>query len=229
MEQPTTRKAENNSNERTAHRANNQKNSRENITSGSIGGADKSALKKRKPRRKNRNLSAKHNLDVEHANEKTTVRTTKKQSSNKNNQHAIDKIQANNELRLQRKQQVDQMLHALGPQVVLLRKGQYVTTYSLGVPSSFSSDQFKLIFNVPLDYPKSSIKLTRAKDSSSGSQPSIRVMNNFNYKAKLLLRSKQPILAQLNYLVTNLKSLESSNYIDTDKIASEFMSSKCSV
>ena len=79
------------------------------------------------------------------------------------------------------------------------------------------------------DSPKSSIKLTRAKDSSSGSQPSIRVMNNFNYKAKLLLRSKQPILAQLNYLVTNLKSLESSNYIDTDKIASEFMSSKCSV
>ncbi|QEU59271.1 hypothetical protein KDRO_B05370 [Kluyveromyces lactis] len=157
------------------------------------------------------------------AEKATSLQTTAKSCHNEN---AEKKFKLRNTLKLQRKAEIDQLCHLAGSDVVMLRKGQYVTTYSL---TFITTDQdqnqtkVKCVFNIPLDYPQSAIKLSKPKDCSS-SDPLSRIANNFNYKSKALLKDKQPLVVQLNYLVTNWNSLQSLEYINRDMAQKNLMS-----
>lgn len=65
----------------------------------------------------------------------------------------------------------------------------------------------KILFNIPLDYPKAPIKLTM-KSNEEVSSYMDTVIANFNWKARQLVKEDWRILSQINYLVSELEILK---------------------
>lgn len=171
-------------------------------------------------RKRGRRSKAEKSVPAEKA---TSLEITAKSSHNEN---AEKKFKLRNALKLQRKAEIDQLCHLAGSDIVMLRKGQYVTTYSqtfITTDQDQNQKKVKCVFNIPVDYPQSAIKLSKPKDCSSD-DPLSRIVNNFNYKSKALLKDKQPLVIQLNYLVTNWNSLQSPEYINRDTVQKNLMS-----
>lgn len=132
------------------------------------------------------------------------------------------KFKTRNALKLQRTIEVEQVCRAGGSDLVMLRKGQYVTTYSLSFYDK-NKNKVKCTFGVPLDYPQSAIKLQKPKDMSPN-DPYLNVIRNFNAKSKHMLKNKQPLVVQLNYLISKFDELQESNFSHKEKLETVLMS-----
>lgn len=136
---------------------------------------------------------------------------------------ALMKFKRKGELKLQRKQEIAQLHHILGDRIFLFQKGQYVTSYSISMTNFLGKARYDLIFNVPLDYPKTPIKLRKPSGCEKGN-PIFFISDNFNFKAKMFLKEKQPLVVQLNYLSTQWESLSSKAFRETERTKSDLFS-----
>ncbi|CDO95819.1 unnamed protein product [Kluyveromyces dobzhanskii CBS 2104] len=156
-----------------------------------------------------------------------TVSSSVKEGTFINDEDTEKKFQARNALKLQRKNEIEQMSHLAGSNVTMLRKGQYVTTYSIKfttINQNDVTDKVKCVFNIPLDYPQSAIKLSRPKDCTVDETLS-QIINNFNHKARHMLKLRQPIIVQLNFLVSNWNLLKSPEFLTRDRVKKTLITS----
>lgn len=147
---------------------------------------------------------------------------------------SVDK--SKREFSIRRDNEIAQCVHLLSNRNFrIFKRGQYVTSYGftrnqklLGIPNC------KFIVNIPLDYPKSPIKLQYGKSnlyqqqqqqqqSSDLEEKLDRLTKNFNSKSNQLLSKGEPIISQLNYFVENAECLSQPNYKSVDKRAKAFL------
>lgn len=135
------------------------------------------------------------------------------------------------ELSVRRDNEIAQCVHVLSDRNFrLFKRGQYVTSYGftrnqklLGVPNC------KFIINVPLDYPKSPIKIQYGKSNVQQQPANLedkldRLTKNFNFKSSQLLSQGEPIISQLNYFVEKAEFLSQPGYKLIDKREKSFLS-----
>ena len=145
----------------------------------------------------------------------------------------VEKMKEIDDLHERRQKEIDQCLHVLGSSgFKLFKNGRYVTTYNIPFNDStkFTEEDVKFSINVPMDYPKSAIKLSSNKCNSQGQSKDPRlnnVISNFNYKARQLNRQGLPILSQLNYFFEELEFLTYDDYRDLDSMKHKFYAQFC--
>ena len=143
------------------------------------------------------------------------------------------KMKQLDDLHERRQKEIDQCFHVLGSDgFKLFKNGRYVTTYNIPFNDStkFTEEDVKFSINVPIDYPKSAIKLSSNKCNSQGQSKDSRlnnVISNFNYKARQLNRQGLPILSQLNYFFEELEFLTYDDYRDLDSMKQKFYAQFC--
>ncbi|CAR26727.1 ZYRO0B16698p [Zygosaccharomyces rouxii] len=196
-------------------------------------GTDKNAPSRRKKNQNSNNERKPKNKDNEHHNNGGKRRPTSKNKNDKKEgkdfKLSIDT--SKKELSIRRENEIAQCIHVLSDRNFrLFKRGQYVTSYGftrnqklLGVPNC------KFIINVPLDYPKSPIKLQYGKSNAQQQPGNLeekldRLTKNFNYKSSQLLSLGEPIISQLNYLVERAEYLSQPGYKLIDKREKSFHS-----
>ncbi|GAV52717.1 hypothetical protein ZYGR_0AG07080 [Zygosaccharomyces rouxii] len=199
---------------------------------------EKVARNKNGPSRRKKNLNSKNerkhqNKDSEHHNNGGKRRPTSKKNKDdkkegKDFKLSIDK--SKKELSIRRENEIAQCVHVLSDRNFrLFKRGQYVTSYGftrnqklLGVPNS------KFIINIPLDYPKSPIKLQYGRSNIQQQPGNLeekldRLTKNFNFKSSQLLSQGEPIISQLNYFVEKAEFLSQPGYRLIDKREKHFL------
>lgn len=191
-----------------------------------------------KKRNKNRNRNKKTETKEQNEPKPVTggeeVRVEKSQAKNrrrKNNNGANKKNtlhyskEINVEERKQiakRQEEIEQCIHTLSD-FKLFKKGKHVTSYGYRISPMTDSGKIslKILFNIPLDYPKAPIKLTMKSNEEDFSYMDT-VIANFNWKARQLVKEDWRILSQINYLVSELEILKMENYKQIDKLRNSF-------
>lgn len=135
------------------------------------------------------------------------------------------------ELSVRRETEINQCIHVLSNRNFrLFKRGQYVTSYGftrnqklLGIPNC------KFIVNIPLDYPKSPMKLQYGKSNIQQQEQAAaleerleRLTKNINYKSSQLVHQGEPIISQLNYLVEKAEFLSQPGFKSIDKREKDF-------
>ncbi|SCV06231.1 LANO_0H24982g1_1 [Lachancea nothofagi CBS 11611] len=131
----------------------------------------------------------------------------------------------------QLKAEVQQVQHILGADnFKIFKKGKNSTSYGLVAPHVLDQDQFVFTVIVPFSYPQQSSKLdpldNTLHDESASNDLSVKlgtIINNFNSKAHEMTTSGQPLITQINYLLTQWSKLSNPNYKQKDRLYKEFL------
>lgn len=131
--------------------------------------------------------------------------------------------------------EIDEMEHSFGSKRIrLFKKGKNVKSFGLVIPNILDQKSITFIVHIPHNYPQNPIKieakpLSKADiDKSLLSSPQqrclLRIVNNFNMKARELNSKSEPLAMQLNYLMNEWPSLGAFNFKQNDELHKFFLS-----
>ncbi|CAI4064294.1 hypothetical protein SKDZ_09G0110 [Saccharomyces kudriavzevii ZP591] len=206
-------------------------------SSGNEGSANKDRNRNRnRNRNKNRNRIRDNNevdklkpvtANKEGQNEKSQKKNRRRRNNNETTKKDIPayskKVQEDGQKQTAKRQkEIDQCIHVL-PDFKLFKKGRHVTSfgYRISLMTDSGKASQKVLFNIPLDYPKTPIKLAMRNNEDVSSYMEI-VTANFNWKARQLVKENWEILSQINYLISEFENLKQPEYKQIDNLRNSF-------
>lgn len=131
--------------------------------------------------------------------------------------------------------EIDEMENSFGSKrIKLFKKGKNVKSFGLVIPNILEQKSITFIVHIPHNYPQNPIKIgakplsmadvDKPLLSNTQQRCLLRIVNNFNIKARELNSKSEPLAMQLNYLMNEWPSLGAFNFKQNDELHKSFLS-----